>query len=354
MLDQLAEPKEAGAKRLFQQLHKKGMPTRKEEPYTFLPWTAISEMEVAGVEAMEVEVPDGVIALPLKEAYRQYGALLHNRLATREEADFFALMTLSQAEEGLFIYVPPGMQVTKPVEFKTRGAFPRIHVMVGKGSQIGFVTRAREGVYNASHYYDFALEEGAQVRFEMDVNPDEEAIHFDAVRVSLKRDSHFSSLSLSRGAKCVRQDFHVVHKGENASSCLKGLFDLGGKRHAHAHILMEHDALHTTSNQHFKSVMRDASRMSFEGKIFIHKEAQKTLAYQLSNNLLLSEKAIAHAKPNLEIFADDVKASHGATVGRLDPDQLFYLKSRGVENAEEMLIAAFAQEMYDARRFPLS
>ena len=114
-------------------------------------------------------------------------------------------------------------------------------------------------------------------------------------------------------------------------------------------MFVEHAAPHARSLQKFKGVLKDTAQSSFEGKIFVRPEAQKTEAYQLNHNLLLSEGAIAHAKPNLEIFADDVKASHGATFAQVDEEQLFYLKSRGIsaEVASQLLIGGFMQEMID-------
>ena len=137
--------------------------------------------------------------------------------------------------------------------------------------------------------------------------------------------------------------------GENSEADLKGLWILREHQHAHAHILIEHMAPRTRSMQLFKGVLLDASQSSFEGKIMVQREAQKTEAYQLNNNLILGKAAIAHSKPNLEIFADDVKASHGATVSRPDDAQLLYLKSRGIleETAQQLLMTGFYKEILD-------
>jgi Fe-S cluster assembly protein SufD len=118
---------------------------------------------------------------------------------------------------------------------------------------------------------------------------------------------------------------------------------------SHTHVFVEHAAPHARSLQKFKGVLKDIAQSSFEGKIFVRPVAQKTEAYQLNHNLLLSEGAIANAKPNLEIFADDVKASHGATFSQVDEEQLFYLKSRGLSSmdATQLLIRGFMQEMID-------
>ncbi len=145
----------------------------------------------------------------------------------------------------------------------------------------------------------------------------------------------------------VRTDYHVILAGENAEALLNGVWMLADKREAHIHIFIDHQAPQCRSYQLFKGVLNDFSRSSFEGKIMVRQAAQKTEAFQLNNNLLLNDHAHADSKPNLEIFADDVKASHGATVGQLDIEQLFYMKTRGFpeEEAKNLLIYGFAEQV---------
>jgi Fe-S cluster assembly protein SufD len=149
------------------------------------------------------------------------------------------------------------------------------------------------------------------------------------------------------GSKATRHDIAVQCNGEGASATLKGLWMLKNSERAHIHSLVEHNAPHTQSSQLFKGILRDASQSSFNGKIYVHPIAQKTQSYQLSKHLLLGDAAVAHTEPNLEIGADDVKASHGATIARPDEAQLFYLKSRGVdeEAAKQLLVHGFYQEI---------
>jgi Fe-S cluster assembly protein SufD len=152
----------------------------------------------------------------------------------------------------------------------------------------------------------------------------------------------------------VRQDFCVQLQGERAEAALNGLSLLTGSRQTHTHVLMKHEAPHTRSSQLFKTILADTSRFSFSGKIYVCREAQKTEAYQSNHNLLLSPHALAYSKPNLEIFADDVKASHGATVSKLKEDHLFYLKTRGLpmEIAKKLLVIAFGQEIIHKVVYP--
>lgn len=154
-------------------------------------------------------------------------------------------------------------------------------------------------------------------------------------------------MHLGAGGRVSRINAYVYLKEKESKTQLKGLLNLSGKASSHCHLTVEHQAPDTSSLQHFKGILNDFSRSSFEGKIKVNSEAQRTRAYQLNNNLLLGSGAIANSKPNLEIFADDVKASHGATVSQLSEDQLFYLETRGLSpiEAKERLLNAYAQEI---------
>jgi Fe-S cluster assembly protein SufD len=170
---------------------------------------------------------------------------------------------------------------------------------------------------------------------------------FTSVRATLKRDSSFDSLSITDGAAVARSSFAVQLAEENSALSLKGLSLLTGQRNSHVHVFVDHAAPHCTSRQHFKMALSGQSQSSFEGKIAVRPIAQKTVAYQLNNNLLLGEGARANSKPNLEIFADDVKASHGSTMTQLSAEELFYLRSRGLAaiDAQALLAHGFCKEL---------
>lgn len=171
--------------------------------------------------------------------------------------------------------------------------------------------------------------------------------YFGALRAQLKRSARLKTVSIMGEREMERVDYKVSLMGAGAEASLYGLYTPHNSAQVHVNVLMEHQSPHTTSKQLFKGVLSDASRASFEGKIYVHQEAQKTDAFQLSNHLLLSPNVVANSKPNLEIFADDVKASHGATVGQIDPELLFYLKARGVDEqlAKQLLIEGFKDEI---------
>jgi Fe-S cluster assembly protein SufD len=197
---------------------------------------------------------------------------------------------------------------------------------------------------------EWVIDEGAHVHLTKDLSENHpEEWHFDAMRVFLKKESTFKSISITKGSASVRADYKVVLAGENAEVFLNGLSDLSAKKESHVQVWIDHQAPLCRSHQLFKTVLNDFSRSSFEGKIMVRQAAQKTEAFQLNKNLLLSDHAQTESKPNLEIFADDVKASHGATIGQLDPEQLFYMKTRGIssEAAKNLLVYGFCEEVIE-------
>ncbi|MGZ3732597.1 MAG: Fe-S cluster assembly protein SufD, partial [Parachlamydiaceae bacterium] len=196
--------------------------------------------------------------------------------------------------------------------------------------------------------FDVSLEENAHVRYvQLNHHASSDVWHFDAVRGTLKKSSSLTCVNVSNGSATVRNDYRVSLSGENCETSLNGVWMLKERREAHQHIFIDHQAPHCFSRQLFKGALKDTSHSSFEGKIVVRQEAQETNAFQLNNNLLLNEGATAESKPNLEIFADNVKASHGATIGQLEKEELFYMQSRGFssEEAKQLLVHGFCQDV---------
>jgi Fe-S cluster assembly protein SufD len=165
----------------------------------------------------------------------------------------------------------------------------------------------------------------------------------------LKRNASLKTVDLGSGTKVTRRDYQVTLEEPYANAKTYGLNYLTQKNQSHTHVLMKHLAESCTSSQLFKTILDDEAVSSFEGKIYVHSKAQKTESYQLNKNLVLNEKAKAHSKPNLEIFADDVKASHGATIGQLSLEDLFYMQSRGValQEAKKLCVQGFLAEILE-------
>ena len=171
--------------------------------------------------------------------------------------------------------------------------------------------------------------------------------HIGSVRAVLRRDSHLRSVDISTGRKLIRND--VLGRLAEAGAALEmsGLYLVDGSGHVDNHTRLDHIAPHTSSTQNYKGILTDSARGVFTGRVVVHPEAQKTLARQTNRNLMLSDKARVHTDPQLEIFADDVKCSHGSTVGQIDRDALFYFRTRGIdeETARRLLIHGFTSEV---------
>jgi Fe-S cluster assembly protein SufD len=226
----------------------------------------------------------------------------------------------------------------------------RIHFFVGKESKLSVIERFQEkgDQLFINLVSEYVLDAGASVRVSSDQSKSSDSLFRScSTRAILKRDSTFHSVFATRGSRYCKNDIKATLQGENCEANLEGVWSLDSNRQAHADIFIHHKSPHCRSRQLFKGVLQDNSRSSFQGKIYVDPIAQKTDAFQLNNNLLLSEKAHAETRPSLEIFADDVKASHGATVGQLDQDSLFYFMTRGIckGEAQKLLVEGFLQEV---------
>ncbi len=304
-------------------------------------------------------LPSSIILLPLADAFSTYGNILNFRLqkTLTDEKDPFAALNLALHPKGGFLFIPPQLELKTPIQCvhvsSSESAtallsHPRLHVFIGAHSRVKWIcSSSGNSAHFFNHYTDVSIEEGASFHSVQVILPQENSWHFETLRATVKKDGQLNALSVTTGAKTVRQDFRVALVAPGASAKLQGIAMLNKSCHSHVHVLMDHQAPHTESSQLFKGILNHLSRSSFEGKIYVHPEAQKTQAYQLNNHLILEEGAMAYAKPNLEIFADDVKASHGATVAQIDPTQLFYLKTRGIDQqlAKQLLISGFCQEL---------
>ncbi|MBS4168076.1 Fe-S cluster assembly protein SufD [Parachlamydia sp. AcF125] len=313
-------------------------------------------------------LPAKVVVTPLERATRSFGAFLTNQWGKTllEEADPFATLNAAIHTDGIFVYIPPRLQVEKPLQVleimdaddSSCLAMPRFHFFVGSQSELHVLSTHSSlsgGAYWVNQGADFAIEDQASVRYtQVSHSLPQECWLMASTRAYLKKNSRFVAVHTTEGSATTRHDYRVVLNGENAHAELNGTWSLNEKREAHTHVLVDHQSPHCHSFQLFKGILNGSSHSSFEGKILVRQAAQKTNAFQLNNNILLSDIARAESKPNLEIFADDVKASHGATVGQLDKEQLFYLETRGCSpaDAKRLLIEGFAQEVFNKISIP--
>lgn len=312
--------------------------------------------------SMLTDVHKKMVLLPLDKAMQSYEIFLANRYhkTLAEERNPFVLLNLALSQEGGFIYIPPDVVVEKPIQILhfvsgREGIRAHIHpkwqIFAGSGAKANFIStfhflKPGCGVW-INQDIDVVLEDRASVSITSDqVIPDGHYI-FESIRSTQKKASKFSSLLATAGSKAIRQELNCRLQGEEAEVDLSGFWLAHEKRQAHVVATVRHEAPNTRSNQLFKGVLADESVSSFEGKIYVESVAQQTEAYQLNKNLLLGETAKAYMKPNLEIFADDVKASHGATASYLSEEDLFYFQARGIDykTAAEYLTSSFVKDV---------
>jgi len=306
-------------------------------------------------------LPAGVRAGSLAEALRADGAMLEKHLARHasiESSPFTALSTAFMRDGG-FLHVPANTDLTRPVHLvfvTTREAagsvtHPRNLVVIERGARASVVESYVSLAEGASYWTNAVTEvvAGANSWIEHTriQRESERAYHVGLTHVEQQRDSHYRSFTLAMGGALARHNLHTHLNGENVETLMYGLYLTRGEQVVDNHTAIHHDQPNCRSWEVYKGVLDGRSRAVFNGKVFVKPEAQKTDAKQTNRNLLLSDAAKVNTKPQLEIFADDVKCTHGATVGRLDDVALFYARSRGVpaEKAQRLLTYAFAAEV---------
>jgi len=328
-------------------------------------WTTLVFVNGVYSEALSAigALPPGVRVASLADALRADGASLHAHLtrhAPIEGSPFTALNTAFLAEGGV-VHVGAGVDLAAPVhllfvataEAGGTVSHPRNLVVVERGARASiiesYVTLAPGQGYWTNPVTEVAVAAGAWVEHTRIQRESEQAYHVGLTHVDQQRDSHYRSFSLAMGGALARHNLHVRLNGENVETLMYGLYVTRGDQVADNHTAIYHDQPNCRSWEVYKGILDGRSRAVFNGKVFVRPEAQKTDAKQTNRNLLLSDGARVNTKPQLEIFADDVKCTHGATVGRLDEVARFYARSRGIPAAaaERLLIYAFAAEVVD-------
>jgi Fe-S cluster assembly protein SufD len=308
-------------------------------------------------------LPPGVELASLADVLAKDDAAVLTALGLPENAGADAVVALNAAlmQDGVVLRIAPAIEVAKTIEIlllssgdAARSAFTRSLVIVGDGAKAKIVETsvalAPSGAQE-NHVLAFSIGAGAEVEHIADIGPQSEAaIRLFSLMVTAQTKASFKSLGFIEGGGLVRRQIFARLAGEEASLSLDGVALLGGKDHADTTLVVEHAAAHCQSRERFRNVLDGQSTGVFQGKVVVRPGAQKTDGSMQSRALLLSENATMNNKPELEIFADDVVCGHGATCGRLDADQLFYLEARGLpkREAEALLIEGFAGEIVDA------
>jgi Fe-S cluster assembly protein SufD len=267
----------------------------------------------------------------------------------------FAALNSAFLEDGLVVRAARGAHASRPISalfWSTArptavASHPRNLIVAEEGSSVTvFEHYAGEGVYLSNSATEIVVGANAEVGHVGLVEEAADGFHVGRIEASVARDGRLRSHAVALAGRLNRTEIHARLAGENAEAVLRGVYCLDGRSHADHHTSVDHEVSHTRSEELYKGVLDDRSRGVFTGRIVIRPDAQKVDSRQTNNNLLISAEAVAETRPQLEIYADDVKASHGATIGRLDATKLFYMRARGLDEAEakRLLTYAFAGE----------
>lgn len=309
----------------------------------------------------EVGIRMGSLAAAIDEVPER--VLPHlGRVAEFREQTFVALNT-ALFVDGVFVYVPSGTVLEAPIELvyfspaegRASNTHPRTLVVAGVGSQVTVVEHylgQEDGACFTNAVTEIVAGEGAQIDHVRLQREPTSSFHIATVEIHLQADSRVAPQSFNIGGGLVRNDVNARLDGPGAEVALSGLYLVKGRQHVDNHTRVDHVAPHCTSRENYKGILDGRGRGVFNGRIIVHRDAQKTDAGQQNKNLLLSDKALVNTIPQLEIYADDVKCTHGSTVGQIDEEAIFYFLSRGIDaaSARALLIQGFAQEIVDAVR----
>jgi len=313
------------------------------------------------------DLPEGVEVGSIAEAIKNNNPLVKKHIGNYAKNGNYFFTTLSSAfiKDGAFVYVPDGKIVEDAIHiiFYTSSenekliTQPRNLFIAGKNSQVSIIEHYvsdEESIYFTNSVTEIFTDENAIVDHIKLQEESKKAFHIARMEVDQERSSNFSSHLISHGAEISRNDFNARFNDEGSECMLNGLFMIDDEQLFDAHTMIDHAKPHCNSHEHYKGILQDKSKGVFNGKVMVRQDAQKTNAFQQNNTILLSNDAVMNTKPQLEIFADDVKCSHGATIGKLNDEAKFYLKSRGIgeEAATAILIHAFASDVITSIKIP--
>jgi len=298
-----------------------------------------------------------------KPKYKMVIDTYFNQIASKEES--LTSLNTAFSLEGAYINIPKSKVVEKPIEIiyfstGTEAALmvqPRNLIVVGENAHVQIVERHQSLNSNpvlTNSVTEIFAQKRAIVDYYKIQNDVQTANLIDNTYIAQKQESRVAVHTFSFGGNITRNNLNFYHQGERIDSTLKGITIIGDKQHVDHYTLVQHATPNCESHQNYKTILNDSSTGVFNGKIFVEKEAQKTDAFQQNNNILIGDKATINAKPQLEIFADDVKCSHGCTIGQLDESAMFYMQQRGIpkKEAKALLMYAFTSEVTNSVKIP--
>ena len=381
---------------------KKGFPTRKDEAWKYTSLNAMMREDYAlfpkaettiqlkkvkkyflyEIDTYKVVFIDGVyspflsdtthdgldvclISAALSKA--KYRDLIHTYFnKTTNKEDSLTALNTSYTQEGAYVYIPKSVVAEKPIEIihfssgkeKSLWLQPRNLIVVDQNAQVQILERhqsLKEHNVVTNSVTEIYAHQDAFVDYYKIQNDLSTASLIDNTYISQEKNSNVSVHTFSLGGKLIRNNLNFYLKGEHCHSTLKGVTLLEDQQHVDHYTLVDHISPNCESHQDYKGVFSEGSKGVFNGKIHVDQLAQKTNAFQQNNNILLDDKATVNTKPQLEIFADDVKCSHGCTVGQMDDDALFYLMSRGIpkKEARALMTYAFANNVLESVELPV-
>ncbi|HKG12747.1 MAG TPA: Fe-S cluster assembly protein SufD [Pyrinomonadaceae bacterium] len=318
-----------------------------------------------GLSSLEA-IPEGVVAEDLGAALAGERAEVlweHLGRLSGEGSDAFSALNTAFLGGGAFLHVAKGVESSAPVQLlflstaeSEAATFPRVLVVAERDSRLDIIeTYASAG--GASYLTNAVVEvfagEGARVTHYKVQDEGAAAYHVASTRAELSRSSFYDLTTVTLGAQLSRHNIEILLEGEGAECRVDGLYIVGTGQHADTHSLIDHRVPNCASRQNYKGILDGRSRAVFNGRVYVREDARGTDAEQSNKNLLLSREARVDTKPQLEIYNDDVKCSHGATVGQLDEEELFYLLSRGLHTdlARNLLTYGFAEEVVERIKF---
>jgi Fe-S cluster assembly protein SufD len=392
-MQNIADPSRKNALEIFQQV---GLPAPKHEEYKYTPITRelgknfsfkevaaeplvkdVTEYLIPNLDANILVFVNGVyypalsaISSPSSQlsienledalAKKNIQATEHFNQHVNIKSDAFTAWNTADWKAGLFIKVPDNTVVDKPVVIhyvndSTVGEVVATHrnlIITGKNSHLTVVEKFNStggGNHFTNLLNEIVVGENAQLEYYAIQNDKGSRYQFSQTEIYQKNHSRVNTYSFNFQGKLLRTNLHLVIDGEGIESHMYGLYLLTGNTLADNHTVVDHKKPNSLTNELYKGVLDESSRGIFNGKIFVRPQAQKTNAFQANRNILLSDKAVVNTKPQLEIWADDVKCSHGCTSGQLDEEALFYLRARGIDKntARAIMLSAFAGEITD-------
>lgn len=314
-----------------------------------------------------LETDKSILLSNIASARKAYTSIFEKHFGkyAKVEGEGLNAMNTALLSDGAFIYVPSGKVLQHPVlitnivdasELNVLNQ-PRNLIVVEKNASAKIIENYISTGSNASFtnvVNEIFVDENASLEHYRVQRCGGESYQNNYTQIFQNANTNINQVTLTLNGTLVRNNLHFFMNGENCNSLLYGLYVTEGKNHVDNHTRVDHAKPNCFSDEKYKGILKDKSTAVFNGKIMVHLDAQKTNAYQRNQNILLSEEATVNTKPQLEIFADDVKCTHGATVGQLDEEPLFYMRSRGISEAEarRMLLNAFADDIAEKIKIP--